>query len=213
MKNPIVLSSFLAVLASPVAAESIAPPCSAYSEDKAGWSCFCEAGAAPGSAWGSGPYTGDSNVCSAARHAGVIGPEGGMVSLQTVEGQDSYTGSEANGIVTRDWGSYPKSIAFPQQSAAPEMAQCGRFPAEAESHNCLCPAEASRERDVWGSGPYTGDSDICAAAFHAGALGPAGGEVKVLRVPGLAAYTASEAGGVFTGDWGSYDFSITFDRN
>ncbi|MBS8228142.1 LCCL domain-containing protein [Vannielia litorea] len=213
MKNTIYLSAFAAVLGTAAAAESVAPSCSDYTTDKAGWSCFCEANAAPGSVWGSGPYTADSNVCTAARHAGVIGPEGGMVSLKTVEGQASYTGSEANGVTTRDWGSFAQSIAFPPPAATSELAKCSRFPSGTESHSCFCPADASRQRDVWGSGPYTGDSDICAAAFHAGAVGEAGGDVTVLRVPGLKTYTASEAGGVATSDWGGYDFSIVFNQN
>ncbi|MBY6153061.1 hypothetical protein KUV47_07560 [Vannielia litorea] len=213
MKNPFVLSAFAAVLAAPAWAESEAPGCSDYSEDKAAWSCFCAADAPTGSVWGSGPYTADSNVCAAARHAGVIGPEGGMVALETVDGQANYSGSEANGVVTRDWGSFGKSIAFPPPAASSDLAQCGRFPSGTESHACFCPADASKQRDVWGSGPYTGDSDICAAAFHAGAIDAGGGEVSVLRVPGLKAYSASEAGGVATGDWGGYDFSIVFNRN
>ncbi|QDC09828.1 hypothetical protein FHY55_11475 [Oceanicola sp. D3] len=213
MKNRIILSAFAAFLGAPAAAESVAPDCSSYSSDKAGWSCHCEANAAPGSVWGSGPYTADSHVCTAARHAGVIGAEGGMVALKTVEGQASYTGSEANGVVTRDWGSFAKSISFPPPAAKSDLAQCARFPTGTESHSCFCPADASKQRDVWGSGPYTGDSDICAAAFHAGAVGAGGGEVTVLRVPGLKAYTASEAEGVATSDWGGYDFSIVFNRN
>ena len=37
--------------------------------------------------------------------------------------------------------------------------------------------------------------------------------MTVLKAPGLTSYSASEIGGVSTGDWGSYDFSITFNRN
>ncbi|MCO6382353.1 LCCL domain-containing protein [Oceanicola sp. 502str15] len=213
MKNLFSLSAFAALLAAPAMAESVAPPCSDFTTEKSSWSCFCDAKAAPGSVWGSGPYTGDSDVCTAARHAGVIGAEGGMVSLKTVDGQASYSGSEANGVITRDWGSFAQSIAFPPPAVTSDLAACGRFPTGTESHSCFCAADASKARDVWGSGPYTGDSDICAAAFHAGAVEEGGGEVTVLRVPGLKEYTASEAAGVATSDWGGYDFSITFNRN
>ncbi|MDF1873208.1 LCCL domain-containing protein [Vannielia sp.] len=212
MKKIIAISAFSCVLGAPLWAESAAPLCSAYTTEKSDWSCFCPQKAAPGSVWGSGPYTADSNICTAARHAGVITETGGMVRLTTVAGQASYSGSEANGVITRDWGSFAQSISFPKPSAS-ALAACTTLPTGTEAQSCYCPGDASKKRDVWGTGPYTADSNICAAAFHAGVIGAAGGEVRVLRVPGLPSYSGSRAGGVTTGDWGAYAHSIVFDRN
>ena len=37
---------------------------------------------------------------------------------------------------------------------------------------------------VWGTDMYTDDSSVCAAAQHAGKVGPAGGEVTVFAASG-----------------------------
>ena len=64
--------------------------------------------------WGTGTYTDDTSVCTAAVHAGLITPEaGGRVVIQIAPGQDSYTGSEANGITSLDYGVWDGSFTFP----------------------------------------------------------------------------------------------------
>ena len=78
-------------------------------------------------------------------------------------------------------------------------------------YSCTC--AAGRSGSVWGAGPYTADSDVCAAARHAGVIGADGGPVTALAVPGLSAYSASSANGITTGSWGGYDRSMVFDRN
>ncbi|HVS36269.1 MAG TPA: LCCL domain-containing protein [Gemmataceae bacterium] len=61
---------------------------------------------------------------------------------------------------------------------------------------------------VWGSGLYTDDSALAAAAVHAGALTDGQkGIVKVTILPGAASYSGSEKNGVVTGDWGGWDGS------
>ena len=73
----------------------------------------CEAGGEFRSVWGSGPYTGDSSICTAAVHAGIITvEEGGVVTATVSDGEDAYTGSEANGVTTRDWPSFGRSFTF-----------------------------------------------------------------------------------------------------
>ncbi len=177
--------------------------------------CSCEAGAFGGSVWGSGPYTGDSDICTAARHSGALPESGGIVRLTEAAGQASYTGTTANGVTTRDWGSYNQSFAVVGASvaaASSDLAVCSTIPANVDDHACFCP-ENARQGSVWGNGPYTADSDICTAALHSGYIEPEGGEVYVLRVMGLAGYIGGEGYGVTTSDWGSYDSSIIFDWN
>lgn len=76
--------------------------------------CMCPADAInPGaSVWGSDVYTDDSAVCTAARHAGVIGPEGGLLRLRWTAGRPSYAGAERNGIVSHNYGSWTGSVTF-----------------------------------------------------------------------------------------------------
>lgn len=46
-----------------------------------------------GSVYGSGLYSGDSKICLAAIHAGVIPPQGGKFVLYKAPGQASYRGA------------------------------------------------------------------------------------------------------------------------
>jgi hypothetical protein len=68
-----------------------------------------------GSVWGTDTYTDDSSVCSAAVHAGLINPvEGGRIVVEIAPGEDSYEGSEANGVTSQDYGSWDGSFVFPR---------------------------------------------------------------------------------------------------
>ena len=53
--------------------------------------------------YGTGLYTDDSNVCKAARHAGVIENEGGVFFLTIKPAADIYRGSEKNEIRSATW--------------------------------------------------------------------------------------------------------------
>lgn len=73
---------------------------------------YCAPGGAPGTVWGSGLYTDDSSVCGAAQHAGRIGPTGGAFTVRILPGMPRYVGSPVNGVVSRDYGSYPGSFSI-----------------------------------------------------------------------------------------------------
>lgn len=66
-------------------------------------------GRADGSAWGSGPYTADSRLATAAVHAGLVRPgERGLVRAVIVDGTDlTYVGSAQNDVQSFDYASYP----------------------------------------------------------------------------------------------------------
>ncbi len=198
------------------AAEGAAPaePCPNQATDLAQpIICGCTAGHSGGSVWGSGPYTADSNICSAALHAGAVGAAGGNVRVTPEPGQSSYSGTTANGITTSDWGSYGASFTVVAAGgAASALPVCSTIPSGQDMHSCACPSNPPTG-SVWGSGPYTSDSDICSAAVHAGYIDETGGEVHVLRVMGLSAYGGTESYGVQSADWGAYGDSIVFDWN
>ncbi|MCC6567201.1 MAG: protease B, partial [Chloroflexi bacterium] len=50
-------------------------------------------------------------VCVAAVHAGAITTDGGVIRVTMLEGQESYTGSERNGVTTQDYGSWGGSFS------------------------------------------------------------------------------------------------------
>jgi hypothetical protein len=65
------------------------------------------------SVWGTDTYTADSKICTAAVLEGVITVEdGGEVTIEAVEGLDSYDGSTANGVTSSDYAAYPKAFVL-----------------------------------------------------------------------------------------------------
>jgi hypothetical protein len=59
---------------------------------------------APTRVAGSGPYTDDSSICTAAVHSGVIHPkDGGDVTIEIRPGQARYAGSDHNYIKSGDY--------------------------------------------------------------------------------------------------------------
>jgi len=66
-----------------------------------------------GSLWGTGPFTGDSSVCTAATYAGRITvKDGGDVVIEVAAGLDRYDGGTRNGVTAGDWGSYTLSYTI-----------------------------------------------------------------------------------------------------
>jgi hypothetical protein len=178
--------------------------------------CTCKPDAPVGSVWGSGIYTTDSSVCGAARHAGAIGKTGGVVTMKKAPGCASYVGSTANDVASAKWGAYQASFFFPGHgdgtckldtscpasfAAIPEAEAAAGFP-------CDCPAGATG--GVWGSGIYTSDSNVCAAAIHAGAVGPAGGKVTPKTTMGCPKYASSTANGITSTAYGPWQKSFFF---
>ncbi len=75
--------------------------------------------------------------------------------------------------------------------------------------SCECPDDFPI-REVWGTGVYTDDSDLCTAALHGSAVTPSGGLVEYEVVVGEREYFSSNRNGVRTGDWESWQGSIRF---
>ncbi|WP_421995506.1 LCCL domain-containing protein [Roseococcus sp.] len=183
---------------------------------RAEMSCRCpaEALSQDGSVWGTDTYTADSAVCLAARHAGAVTAKGGDVRLRITAGLPGYRGSARNGVETRDYGSYPQSIAFAQDSsAATEVGRCpntmASYAGSSEVLSCACPSGGVGS--VWGSDTYTADSDVCRAALHAGVAGRSGGTVRIRMLPGEARYAGSTRNGLTTSNYGPYAASYRFE--
>src|SRR5437660_8058831 len=67
-------------------------------------------GATTGSVWGTDVYTYDSNLATAAVHAGVLRDgQRGVVLVTVLKGEDKYQGSTRNGVTTREYGAWDGS--------------------------------------------------------------------------------------------------------
>jgi hypothetical protein len=208
MSNRIACLGLVAVLMTTGSAGAQTAACGRYPAGAPDHVCSCS-GSDRGSVWGSGPYTADSNICAAALHSGVIGAQGGQVRAVAEPGQQSYAGSVRNGVQTSNWGGYGSS--FRVEPVRVEAEACRAYPGGAGPYVCGC--TGTEQGSVWGSGPYTADSNLCTAARQAGVIGPRGGTVSVLGLGGLGSYAGSDANGVRTSNWGSYGASIVFNRN
>lgn len=204
---------FVGVMALPMAAQA-QEACGAYPKDQGTYTCTCAAGTGGGTVWGSGPYTADSDLCQAARHAGAIDRNGGKILVARSEGLSGYTGSSQNGVTTQSWGAYDTSVEIlrGKANARGDVAICGSFDAAQSPMTCAC-GPNSGGGSVWGSGPFTADSDICTAAKFEGVIDAQGGSVTVLAVEGLQSYFGQSANGVTTQSWGAYQQSFTFNWN
>jgi hypothetical protein len=182
----------------------------------------CPAGGTPGSIWGTGTYTSDSSICGAAQHYGWIPPGGGgTVTYQTVPGLQAYQGSTQNGVSTSDYGPWDLAFQITGVSAGGDGLQTIAWGSSSDSlgiasdvgqvYAYLCPPFSGENANVWGSGIYSSDSSICAAARHAGRLNPqSGGPIRVLVLGEQVSFTGSQGNGVNSSSYGAWPRSYTF---
>ena len=190
-------------------------------QDGTTYELTCTSGGKADSVWGTGTYTDDSSICTAAVQMGLITfAEGGDVTYEIGPAKDSFDGGTANGVTSQRYGPFEGSFTFPD--APPGSVE---FAAGAESWarnltdqrgkdgtkvTVVCSADG-QAGSVWGSGPYTDDSSVCTAAVHAGLITLAeGGTVNVEVAAGESSYTGSAAHGVTSSDYGAFDGSFTF---
>jgi hypothetical protein len=175
----------------------------------------CSCGKTEGGAnmWGTDVYTDDSSICHAAVHAGVIPESGGSLRVRAVAGQSSYKGSVRNGMVTRDYGEWTRSIVFDDPGTL--ASSLGGLPlcpvlydAAPQGWSGDCSCAAVRTGPVWGTNPYTSDSAVCRAARHAGVIGANGGVVHLSPAPGQESYGGSTRNGVTTDSYGPWSRSF-----
>jgi hypothetical protein len=114
----------------------------------------------------------------------------------------------------RSWSASAVATILLAAGAGGASAQeaCSTAPIEDYAFDCLCAGGVPTE-SIWGSNPYTADSGICAAAFHAGAIGEDGGLVSVIPGPGLDSYVGSIGNGIESRDWGAYGSSFEIVTN
>ncbi len=197
--------------------------------------------AGAGSVWGSGIYTTDSSLAAAAVHAGVLPDKAkGTVIVEILPGESSYKGTSSYGVTSASWGSYGLSFRFLQKF--PSATNTADFFGESQTQ-VKPPAQVIQKifgfddptvlgriktspgnvvyvrltgavaGSVWGSGVYTLDSTIAAAAVHAGALAAGqNGVIKLTILPGRSAYEGTSRNGVSTSGYGAYGASFTVEK-
>jgi hypothetical protein len=202
------------------------------SKDGALFRVACPAGCEARSIYGTGVYTGDSSICLAGVHSGVIPKSGGVVTITLEPGRPAYRGSEQNGIHSRDYGKYPSSFAVLATGSAPAggAAAVAAAPAaggtaqavieagctydarqlegsDGTTFRVACPAGCDTPGSAYGTGVYTADSPICKSAIHSGAIPASGGVATIKLEAGRPAYRGSEQNGITSRDYGKFSRS------
>lgn len=189
-------------------------------------------GSSQGTIWGSDVYTDDSPIAVAAVHAGLV--EVGQTAdlmLFAEPSRKRYLGVERNGIRSEPYGEFAFSYRLAKvepTTDAPYL--CSRVALRGNSDAYLTlnmlsgqvpfvpgatlvvPLIGKPSESVWGTGEYSADSSLDAAAVHAGILQP--GESALVRVTlteGNHSYEGSTQNGVTSREAPSGKFSLKFE--
>jgi hypothetical protein len=174
------------------------------------------------SVWGSGIYTADSSICTAAVHAGlIVYSNGGPVTIELRPGRPIYGSTERNGVTTAVYGSYGRSFVIKGATNDTEVKEAESVTPilwstsasiltdePGKTWKLKCPA-GGKESTIWGTDIYTGDSSICTAAVHVGLITlDRGGPVTVELRPGESSYQGTTRNGVTSTQYGAYGRSV-----
>jgi hypothetical protein len=189
-------------------------------------------GSLDGRVWGDVVYTDDSEIGTAAVHAGLLKPgQQGIVRIVILPGQETYASATRHGVESSDYGSWPGSYQFVLVNAgavpnSPVSVGVDALPANQAIYKnpgsvgayrnligqqILFEVKANTTGTVWGTDVYTDDSDLGAAALHAGLLKD--NETGILAVeilPARETYMGSLRNGVTTFEYGSWGGSFKF---
>lgn len=101
----------------------------------------CPAGGTPGSLWGTGEYTHDSSICTAAVHAGRIDfATGGAITVEWRAGRSSYTGSTRYGVTSSSYGAWRCSFAIIEPACPAPRVDCGELCTDTDTDPAHCGA-------------------------------------------------------------------------
>ncbi|MBK9376683.1 MAG: hypothetical protein IPN03_23940 [Holophagales bacterium] len=161
--------------------------------------------------FGSGRYSPSSDLCVAARHAGVLSRPGDVVTFWRQPDCPRLWGSAANDVVSKNGASPTATFSFtaepppcpPPPSATADLKPCPTlFSKELEAmpegstFDCTCEYTRYREGSLWGTRVYYIGSSVCDAAQHAGMVDRKGSTVTVFL------------GGPCDRFWGSKSFGM-----
>lgn len=165
--------------------------------------------------WGTDDYADDSDICSAAIHAGVLRlNEARMVTIVIGPGASSFRGSVQNDVTSASYSNGDASYRFDTSADPGQISWTTTAlripPGFAEPVYVICPAGGPTDGIVWGANPYHSDTSVCLAAVHAGVITPAdGGPVAVTKTEGPQTFTAEPRNGVDSRAWSAGDDAFT----
>ena len=179
--------------------------------------------------WGTGLYTDDCSIASAAVHAGLISASsGGTVTIEIKPGAASYQGSTRNGVTSKDYGAFQGSFIFvkshqptPVNTDPPSNIILATWTTQADAYRgknyqrftFKFPPGGTISGRLWGTDLYTDDGSIATAAVHAGLITVQHGGVVTIEIrPGAGSYSGSTRNGVTSNNWGAFQGSFVFVR-
>jgi hypothetical protein len=173
---------------------------------------FQVTGRTTGRLYGTDLYTDDSDLGTAAVHAGLLrAGERGFLQVTFHGASSGFVGSTRNGLTSLSWstswgGSYRiqpvgSATAAPALDVKPDPGTATAW--RGELGKVLYFDVIGRSSgNLYGTDLYTDDSEIAAAAVHAGALREGErGTVKVTIAPGASGYPGSTRNGVTSLEW------------
>jgi hypothetical protein len=178
----------------------------------------CPANCKKGMIYGTLIYSFDSLACLSSIHSGVTkGTDSNMIIIKALPGMGFYQGTSQFGVQST---SIDKSdFSFQTEEAPPViLIDCKTTASVPQFAGTLgmkflvrCPENCSKiAHYVFGNVLYSGDSSICQAAIHAGALNDRGGEVQFMIEPGQKSYFRKRVFGIESKERDSYVKSIRF---
>lgn len=179
--------------------------------------------------WGTGVYTDDSSIGTAAVHMGLITfTQGGKITIEIRGGYESYEGSSINGVSSDSYGAWDASFVFidakgnvvlPQKPSnttieipgADWSISAAQWEVKPGVRYSVTLPPGGSAGSVWGTDIYTNDSSIGTAAVHAGLITfNAGGKVTLELVEGKPSYEGSTRNGVTSSSYGNWGGSYRF---
>ena len=134
-----------------------------------------------GDVWGSNPYTCDTDLCRAGIHANQVDENGGLYIVAYGGPYNNFVPSQKNGILSNVWES--QDIHFVVTSISSyefnvsklHFDKCGLYIGVCIGKNNGC----SQNGVVFGSNPYSHESNACCSALHSSVINENGGTFAI----------------------------------
>ncbi len=166
--------------------------------------CFYES-----DVYGSNPYTCDSGVCKAALHHGIIKSEGGFVKVILIGRLSSFQGTSMNGITSLEWKQPMDAVRLENSDIPfdfmPDMS-CGFIDVlycNGINNSCRYMSYKTLET-IYGSNPYSFDSNKCKTALHSGCVDANGGFYITYPVGQVRSFRGILRNGISSLSWIGY---------
>lgn len=178
---------------------------------------FTITGTTNGTVYGDGVYTDDSELATAAVHAGIVSPgETKDVQVQILPGQQSYKGDLNFGVSSNSYGAWDGSYKFldtPMSEADMVFPDPGNLTGYRGKVGKILQFKitGSTTESIWGDGIYTDDSDLDTAAVQAGLVKDGDDATVAVKIlPGQGKYIGKSRNGVDSQAYGKFDGSYQF---